>query len=41
MKQFLTTAIFATLCFPLISWASTGAVAQTFQQRSAADKQAM
>ncbi len=40
MKQISKMPIFASLCCLLISWASIDAIAQTFQQRSAADKQA-
>jgi soluble lytic murein transglycosylase-like protein len=40
MKHFSTIAILATVCCLLISYSSTSAKAQTFQQRSAADKQA-
>jgi soluble lytic murein transglycosylase-like protein len=40
MKHFSKTAILAAVCCLLIYWAPTGAKAQTFQQRSAAEKQA-
>ena len=40
MKRYFATTLFATVCGALISWASTNVMAQTFQQRSAAEKQA-
>ena len=40
MKQFFTTAILTTICCLLIACLSSNAIAQTFQQLSAAEKQA-
>jgi len=40
MKRYFATTIFATVCGAFISWAPTSGMAQTFQQRPAAGKQA-
>jgi len=40
MKRYFATTLFVTVCGALISWGPTQVMAQTFQQRTAAEKQA-
>jgi soluble lytic murein transglycosylase-like protein len=40
MKRYFAITLFATVCGALISWAPANVMAQTFQQRTAAEKQA-